>query len=161
MNRLTRGRSRNNWLQRLAREKACASPALLPVLGADTIVVCDDRILGKPAAREDAVDMLMTLSGRAHRVLTAVAIKHDGALLVDMSDTTVEFRELDDNEIQEYWQSGEPDGKAGAYAIQGKAGIFVKSITGSYSGVVGLPVFETAGLLGEFGINILQRKESR
>ena len=78
-----------------------------------------------------------------------------------MSDTEVEFRELGEDEIQQYWRSGEPDGKAGAYAIQGKGSVFVKSITGSYSGVVGLPVFETAGLLGEVGINILQCEESR
>lgn len=154
------GEAAADMVQRLAREKACALPASLPVLGADTIVVCDEQILGKPATKDEAFDMLTMLSGRAHRVLTAVAIKYGDALLANMSDTQVEFRDINKDEIQQYWQSGEPVGKAGAYAIQGRAGVFVRSIAGSYSGVVGLPVFETAELLEKCGINVLHYEES-
>ena len=102
--------------------------------------------------------MLASLSGQAHRVLTAVALLFDGQLQIALSVTQVTFREIRPDEALAYWQSGEPLGKAGAYAIQGRGGIFVESLAGSYSGVVGLPVFETANLLTAAGINVLSDK---
>jgi len=147
---------------RLAREKALAvNPqdfGRRPVLAADTIVVLGDRVFGKPASREDGLGMLAALSGRAHRVLTGVALRSGGELYVAMSDSEVCFRDIDPDEAEAYWHSGEPAGKAGGYAIQGLGGIFVASIRGSYTGVVGLPVFETAALLGQAGIPILVKR---
>lgn len=143
-------------VMRLACEKASAAVATLPVLGADTIVICDNVVLGKPASRDDALDMLARLSGRLHRVLTSIAIMKDGRFHTATSATDVRFREINDAEAQYYWDSGEPVGKAGAYAIQGKGGVFVESIAGSYSGVVGLPVYETAELLRSIGIELMQ-----
>jgi septum formation protein len=143
---------------RLAREKAAAArPALfdLPILAADTIVVLGDSVFGKPSSMDDALRMLDSLSGKLHRVLTGVAVRLGDDIRVALSDTEVEFREISPDEALRYWQSGEPDGKAGAYAIQGIGGLFVASIRGSYSGVVGLPVFETATLLGQIGIDVL------
>ncbi len=124
----------------------------VPVLGADTAVVLGDRIYGKPASRQDALDMLARLSGRTHQVLTGVALLANDRLDTALSVTAVEFREIRPDEAEAYWQSGEPAGKAGAYAVQGLGGIFVKAINGSYTGVVGLPVFETAELLRRAGI---------
>lgn len=123
----------------------------LPVLAADTTVVVDDEIVGKPDDREHAVAMLRRLSGRSHRVLTGVSVRaqqHWQAL----SETVVYFRALDEEEIQAYWHTGEPRDKAGAYAIQGHAALFVERIEGSFSGVVGLPLFETAQLLRQAGV---------
>ena len=139
---------------RLAREKALAvDDALasgLPILAADTIVVLGDRVFGKPASESDALAMLEALSGRTHRVITAIALRTPDRLLASLSDT-----EVRPEEALAYWQSGEPADKAGAYAIQGIGGIFVESVNGSYSGVVGLPVFETSRLLEEAGIRLL------
>jgi septum formation protein len=140
---------------RLAREKARAASSSLPILAADTLVVLGGEVFGKPTSREHAHDMLSALSGRRHRVLTGVAIRHGEALWAEMSDTTVKFRDIGPDEIEAYWQSGEPAGKAGAYAIQGLGGVFVEAVEGSYSGVVGLPVFETAALLGKVGIDVI------
>ena len=149
----------DDMVMRLAREKAFAADnekhGKIPVLGADTIVVLGDRVFGKPASKEDALDMLAALSAAAHRVLTAVAVVTGDELGTAMSDTEVRFRDISPDEALAYWQSGEPAGKAGAYAIQGLGGIFVESVNGSYSGVVGLPVFETADLLHQAGIEIL------
>jgi len=146
---------------RLACEKAQAADAgALPVLGADTIVVLDDRVFGKPGSEEDALEMLHALSGRTHRVLTAVALISDGRLESVVANSEVKFRDIHPDEALAYWQSGEPKGKAGSYAIQGLGGIFVESLTGSYSGVVGLPVFETAELLGSAGIAVLHTDET-
>jgi len=144
-----------NMAIRLAREKALAAHSDLPVLAADTIVTLDDRDFGKPRSMEDAVAMLAALSGRSHQVLTAVALHAGVKLLEALSVTEVRFRDIDPDEALAYWHSGEPAGKAGAYAIQGLGGIFVESLTGSYSGVVGLPVFETAMLLRQGGIDVL------
>jgi septum formation protein len=124
----------------------------LPVLGADTAVVLGDRIFGKPESKQDALEMLARLSGRTHQVLTGVALLADGKLDTAVSETAVQFREIRPDEAEAYWQSGEPAGKAGAYAVQGLGGIFVSAINGSYTGVVGLPVFETAELLQRAGI---------
>lgn len=144
---------------RLAREKALAADAAvhgrLPVLAADTIVVVDDRVFGKPSDKGDALAMLEALSGRTHRVLTGVALRAANGMLTALSDTDVQFRDIDPDEALAYWQSGEPEGKAGAYAIQGLGGVFVRAIRGSYTGVVGLPVFETADLLRRCGIDVL------
>ena len=124
----------------------------VPVLGADTLVVLDDRIFGKPESREDALQMLSCLSGRTHKVVTGVAVMTGSGLATAISSTEVQFREIGPDEATAYWQSGEPAGKAGSYAVQGLGGIFVRSIHGSYSGVVGLPIYETADLLCRAGI---------
>jgi len=153
------GEAVDDMSMRLAREKALAvdpdAHGGLPVLAADTIVVLDDRVFGKPTSKEDALSMLRALSGRSHRVLTAVVLRAGDALFTAMSDTEVRFREIRPDEALAYWQSGEPHDKAGAYAIQGLGGIFVESVEGSYTGVVGLPVFETADLLLQADIRIL------
>jgi septum formation protein len=121
------------------------------VLGADTAVVLDGQILGKPRDQADAEYMLACLSGRTHRVLTAVAVTDGQRLASRLSMTAVSFRELRPGESTTYWQSDEPRDKAGAYAIQGRGALFVRELQGSYSGVVGLPLFETAELLEMFG----------
>ncbi|MGB5955599.1 Maf family protein [Pseudomonas sp.] len=122
------------------------------VLGADTAVVLDGRILGKPENREDALAMLAELSGREHQVLTAVALS-DGQRVHSLCVTSkVRFRAISADEAQRYWASGEPADKAGGYAIQGLAAVFVTGLSGSYSAVVGLPLSETAELLARFGI---------
>lgn len=150
------GEALEEMAMRLAREKAQAAvTGDLPVLAADTIVVLDDRAFGKPATEEDALSMLAALSGRAHRVITGVVLCADGDLAMAMSDTEVRFRDIRPDEALAYWQSGEPQDKAGAYGIQGLGGVFVESIRGSYSGVVGLPVFETAYLLRDAGLDVL------
>jgi septum formation protein len=125
------------------------------VLGADTAVVVDNDILGKPVDRADGLAMLARLSGRSHRVLSAVALVGPPGERVLISDSEVTFRSLTPGEAEAYWATGEPVGKAGAYAIQGLGGQFVAHLTGSYSGVMGLPVFETARLLNEFEIPTL------
>ena len=125
------------------------------ILAADTVVTIGDTVFGKPESENDAAMMLDTLSGKEHRVLTGVAIHHKGAVRTIVSESSVRFREISPDEAHLYWQSGEPVDKAGAYAIQGKGAVFVKAVSGSYSGIVGLPVFETAQLLRDFGIVVL------
>ena len=144
------------YVERLARAKAVAGLASVEgtavVLGADTAVVLDGRILGKPESREDALAMLADLSGREHQVLTAVALT-DGQRVQSLCVTSqVRFRAISDDEAQRYWASGEPADKAGGYAIQGLGAVFVTGLSGSYSAVVGLPLSETADLLGQFGV---------
>lgn len=143
------------YVQRIAAEKSAACAALLgdaiPILAADTTVVLDGLIMGKPKGQQDAIDMLRQLSGKTHQVMTALSLRgkqHDQVLSV----TEVTFRPLSDVEIMAYWQTGEPADKAGSYAIQGLGAVFVASIQGSFSGVVGLPLFETAELLSKQGI---------
>jgi septum formation protein len=126
----------------------------VPVLGADTVVTLDARIFGKPGSKEEALQMLASLSGRAHEVLSGVALIANGEVETAISRTEVQFREIHPDEAEAYWQSGEPADKAGAYAVQGLGGIFVSGISGSYTGVVGLPVFETARLLRRAGIEL-------
>lgn len=141
---------------RLASEKARAARGMhLPVLGADTIVALGDQVFGKPQSMREALLMLQALSGRPHRVLTAVALVNNGDISTALSDTEVRFRDIHPDEARAYWQSGEPLGKAGGYAIQGLGGVFVEALTGSYTGVVGLPVYETAALLATAGITVL------
>jgi septum formation protein len=119
----------------------------LPVLAADTTVVLDGLIFGKPADRADALRMLGLLSGRTHEVLTAVALADSSGISMRMSVSSVRFRVLTEAEISAYWETNEPRDKAGAYAVQGFAAAFIENLTGSYSGVMGLPLFETAMLL--------------
>ena len=146
-----------DYVRRVAREKAGAgllqvmqSPDVL-VIGADTEVVLGDEVFGKPSDAADAAAMLRRLSGRTHRVLSAVSVISAGRELQALSESEVTFAELDEHTIETYVASGEPDGKAGAYAIQGLAQAFVPRLSGSYSGVMGLPLFETAQLLRAFG----------
>ena len=127
----------------LSQRKAQAVSAQHPdalVIAADTIVVCDDVILGKPADQADAVNMLHQLSGRTHQVMTAVCIREDGQELTEVSVTDVTFRPLRDGEAERYAAGGEPMDKAGAYGIQGQGGLFVSHIAGDYYGVMGLPI---------------------
>ena len=124
----------------------------IPVLAADTAVVLDGRILGKPSDRQDAQGMLRQLSGRTHEVLTAIALKSAKGLLSRISRSEVTFRTIAADEALAYWETGESTDKAGAYAIQGRAAIFITDLRGSYSGVMGLPLFETAELLSEAGV---------
>jgi septum formation protein len=143
------------YVERVARTKADAGWQRLlqrnlphaPVLAADTTVALDGRILGKPASREEAAQMLAALSGKRHEVLTAVALQQGEWLESALSVSEVEFKKLSDEEIRQYIASGECDDKAGAYAIQGRAARFVVELRGSYSGVVGLPLYETSRLL--------------
>jgi septum formation protein len=123
-----------------------------PVLAADTAVVLQGRILGKPTGRQDAEAMLRQLSGRTHEVLTAVALRTANGIQSRISRSEVTFRGITAAEVLAYWETGEPWDKAGAYAIQGRAAIFVADLRGSYSGVMGLPLFETAELLGQAGL---------
>jgi septum formation protein len=124
-----------------------------PVLAADTAVVVDGKILGKPADRQDAEAMLRQLSGRTHEVLTAVALRTAAGVQSRISRSEVTFRVISIPEARAYWESGEPCDKAGGYAIQGRAAVFVADLRGSFSGVVGLPLFETAQLLAEAGVS--------
>jgi septum formation protein len=124
----------------------------VPVLAADTAVVLDGKILGKPADRQDGEGMLRQLSGRTHEVLTAVALRTANGLQSRISRSEVTFRSIAADEAQAYWETGEPSDKAGAYAIQGRAAIFIADLRGSYSGVMGLPLFETAELLRKAGV---------
>ncbi|MDD2159197.1 Maf family protein [Pseudomonas sp. MIL19] len=146
------------YVERLARAKAQAGLATLGdtheavVLGADTAVVLDGRVLGKPADRDEALATLSALSGRSHDVLTAVALVSPGRVVARVVTSQVTFRALSQAEIDAYWASGEPQDKAGCYGIQGLAAVFVSQLHGSYSAVVGLPLCETAGLLAEFAI---------
>ena len=142
---------------RLAVAKAAAADSAgRVVIGADTAVVLGARVLGKPRSEADALDMLAALSGQAHQVMTGVAVVSAAGTATALSRSEVRFRDIDPAEAAEYWQSGEPRDKAGAYAIQGKGGVFVAGLRGSYSGVVGLPVYETAELLAAAGIDVLR-----
>ncbi|MDH5481040.1 MAG: Maf family nucleotide pyrophosphatase [Nitrosomonas sp.] len=127
---------------------------LLPVLVADTVVAVDGRILGKPKDTEHAEEILADLSGRSHEVMTAIGVAVKDKIRVKLSTTTVKFREISKREMRYCIASGEAFDKAGAYAIQGMAAAFIEEISGSYSGVMGLPLFETAQLLEEVGIEM-------
>jgi len=145
-----------DYVRRVAREKAAAGLLALGgiasavVIGADTEVVLDGEVFGKPRDAPDALRMLRKLSGRTHQVLSAVAVVGAGREAERVSTTSVRFAELSDDELHAYIATGQCFGKAGAYAIQGYAARFVEHIEGSYSGVMGLPVFETAQLLRQF-----------
>ena len=147
-----------DYVRRLAREKALAGLAAQggrtdrPVLAADTTVVLDGQIYGKPAGEPECVAMLMTLGGRSHEVLTAVALAEGAGLRTALNVSRVTFRALDEQECSRYWATGEPAGKAGAYAVQGLAAVFISRLEGSFSCVMGLPLFETAALLDAAGV---------
>lgn len=147
-----------DYVARLALEKARACQQRQGggsvFLGSDTTVTLDDHILGKPENEQDAVRMLMRLSGRRHQVMTAVALVQNGHEQVETVVTEVEFRPLDEALCRAYWRTGEPCDKAGAYGIQGMGAVFVERIEGSYSAVVGLPLMETARLLESFAVPI-------
>lgn len=123
-----------------------------PILGADTEVVLDGEVLGKPRDREHGISMLTRLQGRTHDVLCAVALLHHGEQYTALSSSRVTFSPMTVTEIVRYWETGEPVGKAGAYAIQGCAAAFIQRIEGSYSGIVGLPLFELSQLCQQAGI---------
>jgi septum formation protein len=133
----------------------------LPSLGADTIVVCDQQIFGKPKDQAHAAAMLMALSGKVHTVMSAVAVSQGPCSSSRLTKTLVRFRTISQSECLTYWQTGEPEGKAGGYAIQGRGAVFVDHIEGSYSGVVGLPLSETAEILGEFDIPLWTAESPR
>ncbi|BAZ93396.1 uncharacterized protein FOKN1_0996 [Thiohalobacter thiocyanaticus] len=143
-----------------ARALAAKTVAELPVLGADTLISLDGRPLGKPADRADGMAMLAQLSGREHEVLSAVALVVGGREALRLNRNRVRFRELEPAECAAYWTTGEPADKAGAYAIQGRAAMFVSRLEGSYTGVMGLPLFETAELLREAGVALLELGDS-
>lgn len=146
------------YVERLARSKALAGLNFLAqradvcVLGADTAVVLDGRILGKPVDRDDALAMLQALSGREHEVLTAVAVADRDRCEARVVSSRVTFRAVSAEEAERYWETGEPQDKAGGYAIQGLAAVFISRVEGSYSAVVGLPLCETSALLADFSI---------
>lgn len=154
------GESARDFAQRMASEKAaCGWRAVdgrrllrFPVLGADTVVELDGELLGKPADRAEAEAMLKRLAGREHVVYTAIAMQQETRQAERLSVSRVRLAELDDAAIAHYLETGEYLGKAGAYAIQGRAGAFVAHIEGSYSGIMGLPLYETADLLKTFGV---------
>ena len=147
----------NHYVRRLAVLKAetlwqkLAAAQRQLVLGADTAVVLDDEILGKPRDEQDCLRMLKLLSARTHQVFTAVALRASDGCQSRVNVSEVTFRKLADEEIQRYWRSGEPADKAGAYAVQGRAALFIERIAGSYSGIMGLPLFETGELLAAVG----------
>lgn len=145
--------------QRLALDKAIKGASRVKngiVLGCDTIVVLDSEFLGKPKDPDEAFSMLKKLSGKKHRVLTGLALldTETSQILTDFEETLVYFRELEDGEIEKYVKSGEPLGKAGAYAIQGKAAVFVERIEGCFYNVVGLPLYRLHMLLKKIGMKV-------
>jgi septum formation protein len=151
--RLAAAKADAGWAQAGAgRTTRSSEPADAPVLAADTAVVLDGKILGKPADRQEAEGMLRRLSGRTHEVLTAIALRAAGGLESRISRSEVTFRSIAADEVRDYWETGEPGDKAGAYAIQGRAAVFIADLRGSYSGVMGLPLFETAELLDRAGV---------
>ncbi len=153
------GEEAQEYVVRIARTKALAAVGRIqsrrlvphPVLAADTTIDVDGEIIGKPESPDHALEILRRLSGRRHRVLTAVALADDQRFEQALNENQVRFRDLSEDEIRRYTASGEPLDKAGAYAIQGRAAMFIEEIHGSHSGIMGLPLFETALLLRRFG----------
>ncbi len=148
------------YVQRVAAEKSAACLKVydgeLPVLAADTSVVLNNQIMGKPENQQHAEEMLLQLSGTTHQVYSAISLRRDLEHWEAVNITDVTFRKLTLAEIAAYWQTGEPCDKAGGYAIQGLGSIFIEKISGSFSGVMGLPLFETAQLLERQGVKILR-----
>lgn len=149
--RVTRAKAEEGWKRVMQRRLP-----VYPVLAADTIVTIDGCILGKPKNNAHAESMLRTLSGRSHHVLTAIAVCVRDNVQVRLSTSTVRFREIGEREMRNYLASNYILDKAGAYAIQGVAAVFIADIVGSYSGIMGLPLYETAQLLQESGVEIFQ-----
>ena len=154
--RLMHGESAKDYVERLSREKAesalgdfCQSV----IIGADTVVVVEDLILEKPKDKAACKEMLGLLSGRGHSVLTGLTVLYSSSVITDVVTTEVVFRDISRDEMELYWETGEPEDKAGGYGLQGIGGTFVTSIHGSYSGVLGLPIFETERALKKAGID--------
>mgnify|MGYP002335757358 CR=1 FL=1 len=153
------GESAEEFVMRMALEKAQAGLAQVaaenrppaPVLGADTCIVLDNEIIGKPRDHEDGIRMLTKLAGRSHEVLTGVAVVNEEKVLQVLSRSQVTFAPLSADEIEHYWRGGEPVDKAGGYAIQGQAAAFIERIEGSYTGIVGLPLFEVVTMIKKIG----------
>ena len=156
------GETDKDYVQRLAIEKARAGfnrqGAEQPVLGSDTIVVLEDQILGKPKDKQEGLTMLSALSANEHQVMTSVAMVDAERQICLLNVSRVCFRDLSQAEMEAYWNTGEPLDKAGGYGIQGLAAQFIQRLDGSYSGVMGLPLFETAQLLEKFGIPLLRNQ---
>jgi septum formation protein len=149
------GEAPADYVARLARLKAVTvrqRAKALPVLAADTAVVLEGSVHGKPAGRADGLAMLESLAGKTHRVLTAVALATEQGIALRVNCSSVRFRNIEREEMEAYWETGEPHDKAGGYAIQGYGAVFVTALSGSFSGVMGLPLFETAELLRDAGI---------
>lgn len=157
------GEKADDYVVRVTREKAeFAAKVMLmrrlpvrPVLAADTTVVIDDRILGKPADKSEAMHMLRLLSGRTHQVITSVALCHDDDFHQLTQVSEVSFAELDEDTMHAYCNTGEPYDKAGGYGVQGLASVFISRLSGSYTGIMGLPLYETSQLLSRAGIIVL------
>lgn len=155
---LIAGETAEQFVKRLALEKARMGYKKYPgrpALGSDTIVIYENQILGKPKNRQNAFDMLKMLSGNTHRVMSAVAICNGEKEHCKVNLSEVEFAQLSDLQIEAYWETGEPVDKAGGYGVQGIAAQFIKNIRGSYSGIMGLPLYETTQLLELVGIKTL------
>jgi septum formation protein len=148
--RIAANKAKTGWLRALERRLP-----RLPVLGADTTVAIDGEIMGKPSNAEDAANMLRKLSGREHEVFSAVSVAMNDNVETKLSCSRVRFSDLNDALIQDYIDTGEPMDKAGAYGVQGKAAAFIAEIDGSYSGIMGLPLYETAQLLKQAGLSVL------
>jgi septum formation protein len=153
------GEAPGEYVLRVARAKAMAvvdrlGKPRLPVLAADTAVVLEGAILGKPKDRQDGLQMLARLAGRTHQVSSAVALWDGGSVKTVLNESRVRFRAIDAAEAAAYWDSGEPKDKAGGYGIQGLGAVFVEHLEGSHSGVMGLPLAETAALLEQAGIGV-------
>ena len=143
-----------DYVLRMAKEKAlqaCSDEMTIPLLAADTSVICEEKILGKPENKEQFLEMFELLNDNQHQVITAVAVIKD-TIQTSLSVSQVSFRKITPEEALLYWETGEPRDKAGGYGIQGKAAIFINDIHGSYSGIMGLPLYETSELLAEFGV---------
>ncbi len=150
------GESARDYVERLSREKAESALGEFfqsAIIGADTVVAFGDSILEKPKDKAAGIEMLTLLSGRKHLVFTGLTVMYGSLVITDVVSTEVVFRDISEEEIELYWKTGEPDGKAGGYGLQGVGGTFVTSIRGSYSGVLGLPVFETERALKKAGID--------
>ena len=151
-----------DYVCRLALEKARAGWQQVknsdskPVLGADTAVAINGLILGKPVDKAHAIEMLMSLSGQTHQVLSGIALVAENQQKTLLNTSLVTFRDLSKAECEAYWHTGEPVDKAGSYAIQGRAAMFISALSGSYSGVMGLPLYETTELLQNVGVNLLK-----
>ena len=145
-----------DYVQRLAIEKARAQDAAGQlVIAADTIVLIDQSILGKPTDKAQGLEMLMRLSGRSHQVMTGVALSGPGGLITQTVVSTVRFKPFDRAFAERYWASGEPKDKAGSYGVKGLGAVFIEHLEGSYSNVMGLPLFETAQMLETMGVRII------
>lgn len=153
--RLLPAEAPTDYVARLARLKAATARQrgeALPVLAADTAVVLEGSVYGKPSSRGDGIAMLAALAGRTHQVLTAVALATGRGIVLRINCSSVRFRNIEQAEMEAYWETGEPHDKAGGYAIQGYGAVFITALSGSYSAVMGLPLMETAELLRDAGI---------